>query len=104
MAEQDPLPLINGMDQFQISKVIEHQIARFYDHARMLSFWQRLLAGDNDPEEIAKGICNVLSTGRYERIAPKKGAVTVNISVSGDANPQALADALATALPAAARL
>ena len=104
MAEQDPLPPMNGMDQFQIDKMIDRQIERFYDHARMLSFWRRLLAGDNDPEEIAKGICTALSAGRYERIAAKKGAVTINISVSGDANPQAFADALASALPAAARL
>ena len=98
MSEKDPLPPINGADRNLVEKMVGYGITGTSDHFRMLSFWRRLLAGDNDPEEIAQGLARALRPGLY---IPNPGpgrsmAVTINISGSPDA--QALADALNGAL------
>lgn len=98
MSEKDPLPPINGADRNLVEKMVGYGITGTSDHFRMLSFWRRLLAGDNDLEEIAQGLALALRPGRY---IPNPGpgrsmAVTINISGSPDA--QALADALNGAL------
>jgi hypothetical protein len=91
---------INGADRFLISKMVGYQVTQFADNARMLQFWQRLFAGENDPEEIAQGLCLALSGGRY---VPKPRAamgMTVNltISASGDASPEQISSAVVKAL------
>lgn len=103
MAESNAQEPINGFDRLQIEKMINHQITRFADYARMQSFWRRLLAGDNDPEEIVQGLCMALSTGRYI-VNPGAGVVhNITFNIAGDADPVAMASALKAAFDGAAR-
>lgn len=99
MSEQDPLPLINGADRYLIDKVVKNGITGFYDGFRMLSFWRRLLAGDNDPEEIAQGLVLALSNGRYIPKPDPVRCMAVTVNISGAADPVALAGAIKDALP-----
>ena len=94
MAEQKP---INGMHHGAILKLIDGQIRGDYDIYRMQHAWRNILAGDNDPEELVKGICQALS---YRRYVPKEQAKDVNIifNVTGNADPEALAKAIQNAL------
>lgn len=97
MSEKDPLPLINGVHRSLVEKMVNCSITGFADHARMLSFWRRLLAGDNDPEEIVQGLAMALRPARYiPNPGPGRGmAITINIS--GNPEPAVLADALKSA-------
>ncbi|MNM97592.1 hypothetical protein D3C81_1101000 [compost metagenome] len=98
MSEKDPLPPINGADRDVVRKMVEYSITGFADHIRMLSFWRRLLAGDNDPEEIAQGLVMALQSGRYIRDPGPGRSMAVTINTSGNPDAQALADALNGAL------
>lgn len=93
MADSKKLGPINGTDSETVTKMVEFQITGYCDHFRMRDYWRRLLAGDNDPEVIAEGLCQALSGGHYIK-GPARN-VTINITVQGDPNPQALAVALA---------
>lgn len=101
MAEENMQASINGVDRHLIAKMVDNQVTRFADHFRMLQFWRRLLAGDNDPEEIAHGLCQALSSGRYVKAPDAAGSVTNNITIHlpQGADVGSLADALAKALP-----
>ncbi|MFB1634145.1 hypothetical protein [Pseudomonas sp. AP-1] len=98
MSEKDPLPPINGADRRLVEKMVERGINGAADHLRMLSFWRRLLAGDNDPEEIVQGLAMALQSGRYIRNPGPGRSMTVTINISGSPDAQALADALNGAL------
>ncbi|WP_448196698.1 hypothetical protein [Pseudomonas putida] len=94
MVENDPLPLINGAHRSLVEKMVDHGITGFCDHYRMLSFWRRLLAGENDPEEIAQGLAMALRPGRY---IPNPGPgrnMSVTLNISGPLDAQALTDSL----------
>lgn len=98
MAEQNPQEPINGIDRYRIEKMVGYSITGFADHLRMLSFWKRLLAGENDPEEIAQGLALALCPQRYIP-KPKPGhGVSITINIAGDADPQALSGAIKSAL------
>jgi|GEM_PF-1784073 len=94
MSEKDPLPPINGADRHLIMSMVDKSLAGYADHFRMLSFWRRLLAGENDPEEIAQGLALALGVGRYVRAPEPAKALAVKINVSGVIGPDALADAI----------
>jgi hypothetical protein len=93
---------INGADRFLISKMVDHQVTQFADRARMLQFWQRLFAGENDPEEIAQGLCLALSGGQYvPKYRPAMGmTVNLTINASGDASPEQISSVVVKALQA----
>ncbi|QGW77757.1 hypothetical protein GPJ81_14030 [Pseudomonas alkylphenolica] len=88
---------INGVDSAMVEHMVCGQIEQRYDALRMRQFWKRLIAGDNDPDQVADGICRALSGGHYVR---KEPAVVSNISVQvfGEASPEGLAQALSGAL------
>ena len=94
MAEKDELGLINGFDRHQVFRVIDDQVNQHYDHCRMLSFWKRLLAGENDPEEIAKGICMALSGGRYIKKPDTRVINNVTIQAPPGSCPESIAQEL----------
>ncbi|MGY3286273.1 hypothetical protein ACVW05_003899 [Pseudomonas fulva] len=73
--------------------MVDHQITGQFDQYRMRDYWCRLLAGDNEPEVIAEGLCRALSGGRYVK-GPARN-VTINLNIQSAANPQALATTLA---------
>ncbi|AZC37106.1 hypothetical protein [Pseudomonas chlororaphis] len=98
MSEKDPLPPINGAHRSVVEKMVDHGLTGFADHIRMLSFWRRLLAGDNDPEEIAQGLAMALRSGRYIPNPGPGRSMAVTINISGNPDAQALADALRGAL------
>lgn len=93
MAEQRKNAPINGTDSETVAKMVGFQITGFCDRTRMRDYWCRLLAGDNDPEVIAEGLCRALSGGQY--IEGPARNVTINFNVQSAAEPQALAAALA---------
>ncbi len=97
MSEKDPLPPIDGVHRSLVEQMVGHSITGFADYARMLSFWRRLLAGANDPEEIAQGLAMALRPGRYiPNPGPGRGmAITINIS--GTSDPAVLAETLKSA-------
>lgn len=98
MAEQNPQDPINGIDRYRIEKMVEFGITGFADHLRMLSFWRRLLAGENDPEEITQGLALALCPQRYIP-KPKPGqGVSITINIGGDVGPEALSGAIKSAL------
>lgn len=80
---------IDGTNRHQVRKMIELQITQYADHFRMVQYWRRLLAGENDVEEIVQGICMALSGGRYiEKPHPRPGVtlhLTVNVNGAADA-------------------
>lgn len=84
---------INGVDSETVATMVARQIAGEFDQYRMLDYWRRLLAGDNEPEVIAMGLCRALSGGRY--IEGPARNVTINLNIQSAAKPQALAAALA---------
>ncbi|WP_462402175.1 hypothetical protein [Pseudomonas sp. Marseille-QA0332] len=94
MAEQRKNAPINGTDSETVAKMVDFQITGFCDHMRMRDYWRRLLAGDNDPDVIAEGLCRALSGGRYIKGPARQ--VTINLNIQSAADPQALAAALAT--------
>ncbi|MDD2059143.1 hypothetical protein NPS58_17100 [Pseudomonas putida] len=97
MIETITLGPISGFDRFQISNMVDRQISQEFDYHRMLSFWKRLMAGDNEPEEIAQGLCIALSLGRYVR---KEGAGIRNVSIQvfGEVDPKEIAKAVSGAI------
>ena len=82
MAEKDELGLINGFDRHQVFRVIDDQVN------------QRLLAGENDPEEIAKGICMALSGGRYIKKPDTRVINNVTIQAPPGSCPESIAQEL----------
>lgn len=98
MAEQDPLAPINGTDRHMVEKMVGFGITGFADHFRMLSYWRRLLAGDNDPEEIAQGLATALMPGRYIPTPRPTRAPAITINVTGNLDPDALASAIKSAV------
>ena len=98
MAEQDPQAPINGADRHAVEKMVGFGIAGVADSFRMLSYWRRLLAGENDPEEIAQGLVMALGSQRY---IPKPNPIVapaVTINVSGNLDPEALASTIKSAV------
>ncbi|ATR83777.1 hypothetical protein CS390_15125 [Pseudomonas sp. HLS-6] len=94
MAEKDELGPVNGFDRHQVRKMIDNQVTQHFDHYRMLSFWRRLLAGENDPEEIAKGICMALSGGRYIKKPDTRVINNVTIQAPPGSCPESIAQEL----------
>ena len=88
---------INGVDSATVEQMVCGQIEQRYDALRMRQFWRRLIAGENDPEQVADGICRALSGGHY---VPKEPTAVSNISVQvfGEASPEGIAKALGGAL------
>lgn len=97
MAEQDPQAPISGTDRHMVEKMVGYGITGVADHFRMLSYWRRLLAGDNDPEEIAQGLAMALMSGRYIPAPRPIRAPAITINVSGNLDPEALASAFKSA-------
>lgn len=91
---------VDGVDRFFVSKMLDSQITQTYDHCRMLQLWRRVLAGENDPEEIAQGLCLALSGGRYVPRSKPVSGMTVNLSINlnRDANPDQISAAVVSAL------
>lgn len=82
-----------------VAKLIEYQIHQVFDRTRMREAWERVFAS-GEPAELAEGMCMALSGGRFSReprpvvtMAPQ-----ITINVSGDVDPEALANALKGAL------
>lgn len=98
MAEQDPKAPINGTDRHMVEKMVGYGITGFADHFRMLSYWRRLLAGENDPEEIAQGLAMALMSGRYIPTPRPTRAPAITINVPGNLDPEALASAIKSAV------
>jgi hypothetical protein len=98
MSEQNLQAPINGTDRYRVEKMVDYGITGFADHFRMLSYWRRLLAGENDPEEIAQGLAMALRPGRYIPTPrpPRLPAITIN--VTGHLDPDALANAIKSAV------
>ncbi|MFR0674639.1 hypothetical protein ACLUUI_14450 [Enterobacterales bacterium AW_CKDN230030176-1A_HGKHYDSX7] len=94
MADSKKRAPINGVHSEMVATMVDHQITGLFDRVRMHEFWRRLLAGDNDPEVIAEGLCRALSGGRY--IEGPARTVTINLNIQSTANPEALAAALTT--------
>jgi hypothetical protein len=88
MADSKTRGPINGVDSETVATMVDHQITGQFDQHRMRNFWRRLLAGDNDPEVIADGLCRALSSGHYIQ-APARH-VTVNLAVQGSVDAEAL--------------
>lgn len=88
---------INGATSGMVENMVCGQIEQRYDAVRMRQFWKRLIAGENDPEQVADGICRALSGGHY---VPKVAAQVCNITVqvTGDACPNAVAKSVAAGL------
>lgn len=98
MSEQQPLPPINGAHSNLVEKMVDRAVSGECDYYRMLQFWRRLLVGENDPEQIAQGLARALGSCRFIRNpGPGRGTV-VNLTVTGNANPEAVTDALKAAL------
>lgn len=98
MTEQQQLPPINGADSDLIKKMVDGAVSGQFDHYRMLQFWQRLLAGENDLEQIAQGLALALSSQRFIRNPGPGRSTVVNLTVTGNANPEAVAGTLKAAL------
>lgn len=88
---------INGVHSSTVAHVLSGQIEQTYDRLRAHDFWVRLIAGDNDPKEIADGICQALGGGYYVR---KEDAVghSITIQVLGNAAPEDVARTVSEAL------
>lgn len=94
MAEQDLQAPIDGTDRHMVEKMVGYGITGVADHFRMLSYWRRLLAGENDPEEIAQGLAMALRSQRYIPRPDPIRAPAITINVSGNLDPEALASAI----------
>lgn len=92
---------ISGLDRFEIDKMVGLQISQRFDEPRMRCFWERLFAGDNDPKELAAGLCLALSNGRYVR-KRDAGVMNINVQVFGEASPEDIAKAVSGAMTGAA--
>lgn len=93
MADSKTRGPINGVDSETVATMVARQVTGEFDQYRMRDYWRRLLAGDNEPEVIAEGLCRALSGGRY--IEGPARSVTINLNIQSAAKPQALAAALA---------
>ncbi|MNJ24272.1 hypothetical protein D3C77_186840 [compost metagenome] len=102
MIETIELGPISGFDRVQILRMVDRQVSQEFDYYRMLSFWKRLMAGDNDPEEIAQGFCLALSGGRYVR---KENACIRNVTVQvfGAVDPEEIAKTVSATFSGAAQ-
>lgn len=98
MAEKEPLQPINGADQALVMKMVDLAIEGVCDHYRMLQFWRRLLAGGNDPEEIARGLAMALAPSRFIRNPGPGRNVAINLTVTGNADAEAVAASVKNAL------
>ena len=77
----------------QLDKMLRMQLDRFYDHPRMKKFWVHVLEGETPAEEIATALCMVLSSGSYVK-APESPRNIFNITVTGNASPEQVAEAV----------
>lgn len=84
---------INGFEHYNLTQIVDMHITGAIDSHRAKDFWRRLFAGDNDPEEMAKGMVSALGYGRYVPRSESK-AVVVNITVNGDVPPERIAEAV----------
>lgn len=81
----------------QLDKMLRMQLDRFYDHPRMKKFWVQVLEGETPAEEIATALCMVLSSGSYVK-APKSPRNIFNITVTGNASAEQVAEAVQASL------
>lgn len=88
---------INGVESGTVEHMVCGQIEQTYDRYRAHDFWMRLIAGDNDPRQVADGICRALSGGHYVR---KEAAqiCALTIHVDADADPKVIAQAVSEAM------
>lgn len=98
MAEGKPQEPISGVDRCQVLKMVDNAVTGFCDHFRMLQYWQRLLAGENDPEEIAQGLAMALSPRRYMKNPGPVRGVAITLNIMGNAEPEVVAGAIKSAL------
>lgn len=98
MAEKESLPPINDADRMLVFRMVDNAVDGTCDHYRMLQFWRRLLAGTNDPEEIAQGLTMALTPRRLIRNPGPGRNTVVNVTVTGDADPEAVSASIKNAL------
>jgi len=96
----DKSEAVGELSECGIVQLIEGQIDRKYDAARMLQAWESILAGPTSPRVIARALGRVLSSGDYERRV-KPVAPVVNVYLSGSGNSTELATELVEAIRSA---
>lgn len=83
---------LNGVDRTTLAQMVQAQLSQSFDAYRMREFWRRLFAGDNDPEEMAEGMCLALSGGQY--VERDKEGMVLNITINGSGDPEQIAAAV----------
>lgn len=100
MANSSQKP-INGIDSGQVEHMVCGQIEQRFDSLRMRQFWARVFAGDNDPAQIAEGLCRALSGGHYVR-REQASVLNVSVTVPPGVSPADVAQAVKAAVSVAA--